>query len=347
MEEDFETRILFRADGNATIGLGHVVRLLALADMVRGLATGTGIFLVREPSLAVIQLLATEGWQVEPLPASQPLEVEADWLACHYLRATDVVVLDGYDFREDYQHRLRKSGCALIAIDDLRAWPVVADVLINHSPGITAADYQAAPTTQFLLGPAFSLLRRPFLNAAAQPLPTDKLTSALVCFGGADPLRLTERTLKSLLTIPQMQRVGLVVGGAFGDTSALQHVADQHPAQEITIHRAIAAPSLVELLRSHAVAIVPASTILIEALVLGQPAITGYYVDNQRALADYVGRHQQAFSLGNFASLTDEALSEALTQGLHFLAHSQRQPYAARLQPEVLRAAVQRLMQRQ
>lgn len=338
-------RLLFRADGNATIGLGHLVRLLALADQLRGLALG--VFLVREPTAAVAQLVAAAGWEMHALPANQPWLAEADWLARSFLLPTDVLLLDGYNFEEAYQRRLRASGCGLVYIDDLLAAPVVADILINHSPGVVEADYQAAAGTRFLLGPAFSLLRHPFLEGASLPQAPAAIRSALVCFGGADPLRLTLRTLTTLRTLPQLQRVGVLLGGAFGDAAALEHLAAQATGPTIIIYRNVAATSLVELLRAYDVAVVPASTVLIEALVLGRAALTGYYADNQRALATYVHTHQQAFSVGNFASLTDSDLLASLSQGLRWLQTTQRQPYAAQLQPARLRAEVQRLLSRQ
>ena len=339
-----ERRLLFRADGNATIGLGHLVRLLALADQLRGLAPS--LFLVREPTAAVAQLLAAAGWAVQALPASQPLAAEADWLANHLLRPTDVLVLDGYGFDQRYQQRLRSSGCGLVYIDDLRAWPVVADVLINHSPGVVVTDYQITTQTTFLLGPAFSLLRPPFLAAAAPPQPVASLASALVCFGGADPLRLTARTLRALLAVPQLRRLGVLVGGAFGDASSLQELAEEHSECEITVYRNLGAAELVALLQEYDVAVVPASTVLIEALVLGRPVITGYYADNQQALAGYVHAHRQAFSIGNFADLADADLANALRQGLAFHQAQLRQPYVAQLAPARLRAEVQLLLDR-
>ena len=344
MAASSEPRLVFRADGNATIGLGHLVRLLALADMLRGLAAG--VFLVRDPPAAVAQLLAAEGWAVQALPARRPLADEADWLARHFLRPTDVVVLDGYDFTAAYQRRLRAGGSSLVAVDDLRAGPVVADVLINHAPGVSRADYQAPAPTRFLLGPAFSLLRRPFLQGAAPPRPAAGLASAVVCFGGADPQRLTERTLAALLALPQLTRLGVVVGAAFGDAQALQRVAARQPAPEITIYRQVEAAPLAALLRDYAVAVVPASTVLIEALVLGRPAITGYYADNQRALATYAHARQQAFSVGNFADLAGDTLVAALRRGLHFHETSRRQPYVDHLRPDVLRTEIQRLLAR-
>lgn len=335
-------RLLFRADGNATIGLGHLVRLLALADQLRGLATG--IFLVRSPTEAVAQLLVAEGWAVQSLPADQPWLAEADWLAQHFLTPTDVLLLDGYHFEADYQRRLRASGCGLVYIDDLRAWPVVADVLINHSPGVMATDYQMAATPTLMLGPAFSLLRRPFLENAALSQAPAPANSALVCFGGADPLRLTIRTLRVLLALPHLRRLGVLLGSAFGDTAALEQLPLPAQSPLITIYRNVDANRLVELLQDYDLAIVPASTVLIEALVLGRPALTGYYADNQRALATYVHAHQQAFSVGNFADLSDADLLLALRQGMQWVATNTRRPYTEQLQPARLRAEIQRLL---
>lgn len=335
-------RLLFRADGNAQIGLGHLVRLLALASQLRGLAPGT--FLVREPTAAVAALLAADGWAVQPLPADESWQAEADWLARHVLQPTDVLVLDGYNFGADYQRRLRTSSCGLVYIDDLRAWPVVADVLINHSPGVAATDYQAA-ATRFLLGPTFSLLRQPFLAGAALPQKPAAIDSALVCFGGADPLRLTIRTLGALRALPGLRQLGVLLGGAFGEAATLEKMAAA-PGVPITIYRNVAAAPLADLLRRYAVAVVPASTVLIEALVLGRPALTGYYADNQQALATYVHAHQQAFSVGSFADLRDADLLAALRSGIDWLATTPRQPYTTQLRPDLLRTEIKYLLHR-
>ena len=337
-------RLVFRADGNATIGLGHLVRLLALADMVRGLAPG--IFVVREPTVTVAQLVAQAGWAIHALP-TQPLQAEADTLVTSFLQPSDALVLDGYEFGLAYQQRLRQSGCGLVYIDDLHAWPVVADLLINHSPGVTPADYQAPTTSRLLLGPAFSLLRQPFIAHATPPQQASgDFASALICFGGADPLGLTARTLAALLMLPQVRRIGLLVGAAFEGAAALEAMVGNDPTRTITIYCNLGATELVTLLQSYAVAVVPASTVLIEALVLGRPVITGYYADNQQALAGYIHTHHQAFSVGNFADLAPNQLAAALQPGLHWLATQPRQPYAAQLRPDQLRAGIQHLLDR-
>lgn len=336
-------RLVLRADGSAQIGLGHVVRSLALAEIVEPLFTQV-VLLTRSPSPAVRQLAATADVTLVELPTQSSM-AEAAQLAT-YLRPTDVVVVDGYGFDEDYQTSVVGCGCKLVLIDDLKLSPTPADLIINHGPGVRPTDYVARPTARFCLGPEFSLLRRPFREQARAPHPAPALISAvLTCFGGADPLGLTQRALAALLALPQVRRVGVVMGGAFAAAAGLHQVAAQFSTRETAFYHDVPAAELAALFQHYEAAIVPASTVLLEALLLGSAAITGYYADNQHPLAAYVQAHSQAFSVGNFAALSDKDLPSALLAGLAFHQSTLRQPYVERLRPQELLAEFQRLIQ--
>ena len=335
-------RIIFRADGNAVIGLGHLVRSLALAAIVRPVAECW--VAIQAPTPAVRQLIEQAQARLWELPA-QAIAPEAAALAPQ-LTAQDIVVLDGYQFETHYQQTLATSGCRLVAVDDLRAWPMAVDLVINHSPGVTREQYQAGAHTRFCLGPEYSLLRAPFLAGARLPEPPAAISRVLLCFGGADPLQLTRRCLAVLLALPGLEEIGVVTGGAFRHAEALHAEAAGLPAGQVRFYQNAPAPEMAALLQRHHAVVCPASSILIESLVLGKAALTGYYADNQRPLADYVQQHRQAHSLGDFTTLSDEALHVALTQGLHALAHQSRAPYVRRPAPEKLRAEFQRLLAR-
>jgi UDP-2,4-diacetamido-2,4,6-trideoxy-beta-L-altropyranose hydrolase len=330
-------RLVLRADGNARIGLGHVMRLVALADILRG-AFAECVFATRDAT-TLGTLLAENGLRPEPVPELPP-SAEAAWLREHLLRATDVLVLDGYLFDFDYQQMVRAGVGRLVYVDDLHAWPVVADVVINHSPGIGAEMYELARPATLLLGTAYSLLRPEFLAAAAAPRPAGPIGSVLVCFGGADPFHLTARCLPLLLSLPELTEIGVLLGPASTDRPALQRQLAAQPPGRATLHHPTDAAGLVQLLHQYDAVICPASTLLVEALVLGSRVVTGYYVDNQNQLANFVHAHQQAYSVGNFTTLTDEALLRSLRDGLGFLARHSRQPYASGLRPEVLRDTI-------
>eukprot|EP01098_Paradermamoeba_levis_P012653 TRINITY_DN5574_c0_g1_i1.p4 TRINITY_DN5574_c0_g1~~TRINITY_DN5574_c0_g1_i1.p4 ORF type:complete len:130 (+),score=7.08 TRINITY_DN5574_c0_g1_i1:1046-1435(+) len=122
-------QLFFRADGNAQIGLGHVMRCLALADMLKG------DFLMRfalvEPTADVRDLLENAGLSVISLSA---LTQQADFLA--QIKPTEIVVLDGYSFDEALQQSVRDRAKKLVFIDDLVTGHQVADVIINHAGGL-------------------------------------------------------------------------------------------------------------------------------------------------------------------------------------------------------------------
>ncbi|RTQ52238.1 UDP-2,4-diacetamido-2,4,6-trideoxy-beta-L-altropyranose hydrolase [Hymenobacter gummosus] len=333
-------RLVLRADGNATIGLGHVVRLLALAELVRD--AFHECLLASRDAAALAPLLTAARCQPLPLPADLPAAAEARWLAAELLRPTDVLLLDGYGFDADYQRVLRAAAGRLVYVDDLRAWPVEAQVLINHSPGITPALYQTPhPDTTLLLGPEYALLRPEVRAAAAPPAAPQPIRSVLLCFGGADPLQLTARCLPLLLQRPELREIGLLPGPANPGLPALHHLAAAPQAQgRVVLHAPAPAAQLVQLLGHYDCLLGPASTILIEALILGRPALTGYYADNQRHLADFVAAQQQAYSVGDFTGLDDDELAARLAEGLQWLAATPRQPYARQLRPEELRARI-------
>ena len=334
-------RLVLRADGNPAIGLGHVMRLLALAEVLHG--AFADCLLVSRDAAALAPLLATAGLPALttlPLPALPP-EAEATWLKANALRPTDVLVLDGYDFGLAYQQALRPAVGRLVYVDDLRAWPVVADVLINHSPGIEPADYELLnPAATLLLGPAFSLVRPPFRAAAAPPRPPRPIRRVLLCFGGADPLRLTARCLGLLRELAELREIGVLAGAANPDGPALRQQLAAHPDGRCVFHAPTDAAGLVQLLARYDAVLCPASTILIEALLLGLPALTGHYAANQQPLADFVAAHGQAYSVGNFAALGDTGLQAELSAGLAHLGHAARQPYAPPLRPDALRASI-------
>lgn len=335
-------RLVVRADAGPQIGLGHVVRSLALAELV-GPLFAEAVLLTQAPSAAVRQLAAAAGLGVAELPTQGP-RAEAAQLPAH-LQAGDVVVLDGYGFDAAYQARVRATGARLVLVDDLAEGPTVADLVVNHGPAVRAADYQALPTTRFCLGPAFSLLRAPFRAQQRLPgLAPAVISSVLVCFGGADPLGLTHRALGALLALPQVARVGVVTGSAFAAGEELRELAAGCAGKPVAFHHDVPAAELAALLLGYEAAVVPASTVLLETLLLGGAAITGYYADNQRPLAAHVHAHQQAFSVGDLGALAGGALQKALLAGLQFHQTTPRQPYVERLQPEQLVAEFQRLI---
>jgi UDP-2,4-diacetamido-2,4,6-trideoxy-beta-L-altropyranose hydrolase len=156
-------KIIFRADGSDRIGLGHLIRSQALAEMLAD--DFDCAFALAEAPAVVAEDLASrfevywlpQAGKASPAAAAATPQQQAAALAA-LASPHDIIVLDGYPFDTAYQQVLRERGCKLVSIDDIHAYPFVVDAIINTAGGVRPAHYQALPGTRFCLGLRYALL---------------------------------------------------------------------------------------------------------------------------------------------------------------------------------------------
>jgi UDP-2,4-diacetamido-2,4,6-trideoxy-beta-L-altropyranose hydrolase len=278
-------RIIFRADGNSRIGLGHVVRSLALAEMLRH--DFGYMFAIQQPEESLETQIRQVCEEVIRLPEQEVTGQETVYLTEQVLLPTDVVVLDGYKFDTAYQQSIKSKGCALVCIDDIHTFPFVADAVINFAGGITKEKYITAPYTRLLLGPEYALLRPPFLQATKQErkLPKDGMR-LLLNLGGADPKNHTLRLSKELAASKSIERLEIVVGGAYQHLQELQDwLAEQ---EKVTLHRNLGAEAMCRLMQSCAMAVTSASGVAYEYAAVGGLLHVLQTADNQQGLYSFL-----------------------------------------------------------
>ena len=271
-------RLVLRADGNGRIGLGHVMRLLALAEILRPDFEEISFF-IQSPDKAIRQLLHAAGVGLQEL--FEDLNHAAT--AADLLRPTDVLVLDGYGFDYAYQLAVRPLVARLVCLDDLHAFPFAADLVLNPAGGVGPANYDLRqPQARLLSGPAFAPLRADFQTLS--PTPPAPPSQVLLCLGGADPRQLTQATAAALLALPGVAHVHAVVGSAYAAWDALRAWAAGH-ADRLTLHRALPAGRLAALMRRCGAAVLSPSTISYEyGAAGGGLLLTLPTADNQRDL---------------------------------------------------------------
>ncbi len=263
--------LFIRADGSRDIGLGHLVRSLSLAHMLKE------DFKIRFISIEIPESIRDEisksGIQSEIIK-SETVFIEEK------LQKGKVVVLDGYHFDVAYQKKIKKAGCKLVCIDDVFDREFVADLIINHAPGIKQEHYKARPYTTFALGTEYALLRPAFLNAAKNNINPSRKGTLLICFGGADIQNKTKVALEAALNFNEFEKIIIITGSAYGYLSELMPLVEGH--DNIEHHHSADETEMLRLMREAETAIVPASGILFEALAAGNKVISGTYTDNQQ-----------------------------------------------------------------
>ncbi|MDX1718635.1 MAG: UDP-2,4-diacetamido-2,4,6-trideoxy-beta-L-altropyranose hydrolase [Salegentibacter mishustinae] len=311
-----EKKVYIRADGSPEIGLGHLVRCIALAHMIKN--EFQIYFFSKEIPDNISNDIIEQGFSINKI------ETENDFLSV--LNGNEIVILDHYDLYTDYQKKIKLTGCKLVCIDDLHDKEFFADVIINHAPGISPKDYHAQSFTQFALGLDYALLRPIFLETSENLRQSDKRgnDTVFICFGGVDILNLTKEALEVVLTEGEFEYVNVVVGNGYKEAFYEELKGLSARNENLNLFRDVTDEKMVEIMQKSNVAIVPCSGILLEALSLGLEVISGMYVQNQKFVYRNYKEIDAFIDAGNFSknniskalkNLTKEQFSKNLVDG--------------------------------
>lgn len=262
-------KILFRADAGAGIGYGHFIRSLALADMLKN--DFDCVFYTSEPTPYQVA-------QMEGVCPYFSLEEQAKFHHfLDYLKGDEIVVLDNYFFTTDYQRRIKAKGCKLVCIDDMHDKHYVADLIINQGICWTKEDYLCEPYTRFAFGLQYSLLRKPFFEACKKRRlknVKDGCLSIVVAFGGSDFLDLTHKVVLGIKDLSRVRQITAIVGDRYASEKIIA-------SEKVEYKKNLTAEEIAELFLKTDMAILPASTMMNEAMACGTFIIGGFYVNNQ------------------------------------------------------------------
>jgi UDP-2,4-diacetamido-2,4,6-trideoxy-beta-L-altropyranose hydrolase len=310
-------RIHFRTEGNSVIGYGHIMRCIALAHYfpkaeIHFYGAGDYSEVLRQHC---------------PQAIFRKLERSEDLYDA--VSPEEIVVVDGYDFPENYYLKIKKAGAKLVCIDDPAENFMPADLVINPTPGIRGEDYSSFLFTQFCTGPDHALLRPAFI-AAAQTETEKRPGSLLICFGGSDPKNITETALRAALDSAAFSEINVVLGPGY-----IHEINLPEDRQIVSFHRNLGEKEMAALMSVCETAILPCSGILLEGLAAGMKIISGYYVENQLKV---YANHLKLGTFSDAGSFTYDSILAAVSHG----AQLANKPVDGR-SPERLRRAFSQL----
>ncbi|MFP2997919.1 UDP-2,4-diacetamido-2,4,6-trideoxy-beta-L-altropyranose hydrolase [Spongiivirga sp. MCCC 1A20706] len=267
-------KILFRADGNSSIGLGHLYRLFAIVEMVK--ETYEFAYVIRSSSTSNI---VPDEYTTTIIPDEIDNEEEPEWLAKKYTPEEHIIIADGYQFVSNYQKKIKALGFSLIYIDDLAKEHMYADIVINHSPALKSLDFTSESYTKFALGTEHSILRPLFIEKAKEQKEKTSINTIFICFGGSDFFNLTYKSVEGITKISDVKEIHVVLGGAYNYNDIHDLIKDQK--DRVFLYRNLDEKEMLNVMDKCDLAIVPTSTICYEVCCVKMLILGGYYVDNQ------------------------------------------------------------------
>jgi UDP-2,4-diacetamido-2,4,6-trideoxy-beta-L-altropyranose hydrolase len=312
--EERQSTLIVRADANARMGTGHLMRCLALAQGWQAQG-GEAIFITACDSDGLLQRLSDEGFQTVVLECAYP--DPDDWKATAQVLAAHPeawVVLDGYHFDPAYQRRVKETGHRLLVIDDMAHLEhYYADVVLNQNIHAEELQYACAPYTRLLLGTEYVLLRREFWPWRGWQREIPEIArKVLVTLGGSDPDNATLKVIQALQEVPiEGLEAVVVVGGSNPHFETLQSAICH---SRFTIRLESNVTNMPELMAWADIAIAAGGSTCWELAFMGLPTITLVLAANQKLAARALAEQGVSVCLGEGTNATLQGIQRAVSQ---------------------------------
>lgn len=310
--------ILFRADANPSIGVGHIMRDLSIADVVASYHHEV-LFIIADDT--VQELVASRGYPSIVLGTLyHDLEREVERISSIIVKKrAGVLVVDSYFVTERYLNTLwdicRSTGCRLVYIDDVVAFPYPCDVLLNYNIYGLETDYkglyqETGITPKFLLGTSFTPLRHEFQNLKPR-IVCRQGKNILISTGGSDCEHITLELVEEISKkTEEYITFHIIVGAMSEDKDLINDRAKVCP--NIILHENV--KNMCALMQSCDVAISAAGSTLYELCVTQTPAITYILSDNQIPGAKGFEHHGIMQCVGDVRRLGAQRLANRLLE---------------------------------
>lgn len=284
--------LLIRADGNAKIGAGHLMRCLTIAEEV-AVRQGSGetiCFVCADGESAA--LAGQQGFRSRVL-GTDYRDMESE-LGLWQKIATErsVILVDSYYVTDRYLNALRQYG-QVVLIDDLGTHRYPVDCVINYNVSASAAAYQELyqkEPARLLIGSSYVPLRGQFLKA--RWMQETEVGHVLITTGGGDIGNIGGRILDRIY---REDLAFHLIMGRFNPHFQKMKEREKDDAN-LWIHHDV--KDMAELMQRCDVALTAGGSTVYELAAVGVPFICFSYAENQEALVEYIGKQHIAGCAG-------------------------------------------------
>ncbi len=255
------SKLYFFAEGNSTIGRGHISRCLAIASMIDDLVSIHFVCL-ESNKLFVSQFV--ELYNIISIKSYDDID--------SVVSNKDLVWIDNYDIDMTIKSRFSELAKVVIETNDIPYENNEVDIIVNHTPGIGSTSLFEGSSTMLHLGLKYSLLRPSFLEYARQDSTPNVGEGIFVCFGGADTYNLGYNYVTELLKSEFQNSIYWVRGG-----TNRKEVNDER----LNILERLSEVKMIHYMMNAKILLIPSSVLSIEAIALRKPFFTTNFVANQ------------------------------------------------------------------
>ncbi|TDN55629.1 UDP-2,4-diacetamido-2,4,6-trideoxy-beta-L-altropyranose hydrolase [Scandinavium goeteborgense] len=310
-------KVAIRVDASLSIGTGHVMRCLNLANALKDKGYRCVFITKRHPGNLIEEIKSSNFdafvLDTQTVQSRTYLRNETDWLdgsqeddatqaieLCHLNEfIPDIIIVDHYAIDCRWEDTF-KYGCPkvkLITIDDLCNRNHSCDMLIDSTLERQQIDYKdlVPDNCQYLLGTQYALLKHEFelLRCKAVNKRSKAISSpmkVLITMGGVDMDNITSKVLSSLeqVSSEDIDVITVILGSNCPNINSIkEHIKCSKHKIDIQIN----IKNMPEVMLDHDAAIGALGSTTWERATLGLPTINIAIASNQLVVVDKLKKH--------------------------------------------------------
>lgn len=301
---DSTAKVFIRADGNAQIGYGHLMRAMAFASHAKTLTEVS--LIIRNPDEYAYQACFKYSIQFRDITDIE-IEIEAKHLS-ELIPSRSILFIDGYQFDENYLRTASSKGAYLICVDDHHDRFFPSGCVINVAELEHPDRIKRGIGSKLVYGLNHALIRPEF-----EFLNLQRESTIFMCFGGgAETKPLIEKSTNALIASRcSFENIQIVVNNYL--KSELQQLFKiNYPLIRVEILSQVEPEEMNRLMNTAMIGISSASTVSLECRTIGLPLIAGYFVENQKGIYHSLLINNEITGAGDLNTISERDLSELI-----------------------------------
>lgn len=296
--------ILFRCDGSTEIGMGHIVRCLALADELHNDFACNVTFAMRESELGIQKVKETY-----PVIVAEQNDFNYEIWLTHSIKETEanILIMDMRDgLSRDALRKIKQiTSVRVITIDDPEDKRLESEMAfyppVPQVKEMNWADFKG----KLYIGWEYVILRKEFLKTF--PKPENDVPNILISMGATDPKNMTEFVLEALAEIRVPFHAQIIVGNGYEHKEKLfEELSRVKFRHQVLVNP----PNIVELMSKADLAIISFGQTAYELAALRIPAIYLCLTDDHCRSATIFEKDKMGISVGAISKCTKSVLTD-------------------------------------
>lgn len=318
--------LVIRADASISIGTGHIMRCLILAELLRQQDVKV-FFICREEMGHLCEYIEQKGYKVGRIHDSPIVhetkidrQIEDATESINILERWNMpinwLIVDHYELDIYWELKLKPKVNNVMVIDDLANRRHDCDLLLDQNFHLNFEKRYDTLVPSYctkLLGPRHVLLRPEFLRERNKRERDGVIRRILIFYGGSDP---TNETVKAIKAIQTMKLSNLEVDVVVGQANPYKNTIRDLCSQSYNFNYYCQINNMAELMCRADLSLGAGGGTMWERCYLGLPAIITEIATNQVEAVAAVGTQGAVWTLGWHELVTIEVIADKIQKAL-------------------------------